>query len=82
MDQATNNILQQMDGPGHTIFGNDTGLINNAIIKSGVGINRWEPLFFNPQKNTIEPFNRIGENTVLSGLDSYSEKCDFNKKIM
>jgi len=82
MDRVTDNILQQMDGTDHTLFGNDTGLINNAVAKSGVGINRWEPLFFNPQKNTIEPFARIGENTVLKGLDSYSENCNFNKKIM
>jgi|TARA_B110000971_G_scaffold221133_1_gene267046 hypothetical protein len=81
MDQATNNILQQMDGTEHVLFGNDTGLINNAVAKSGVGINRWEPLFFNPQKNTIEPFARIGENTVLKGLDAYSENCDQIKKM-
>jgi len=36
------------------------------------GINRWEPLQINPQDNCIEPFNRIGDNTVLDTLDKHS----------
>jgi hypothetical protein len=39
------------------------------------GINRWEPLFFNPQKNCIEPFNRNGINTNLLSLDKHLSEC-------
>ena len=46
----------------------------NLCELSGVGFNRWEPLFFDPQKNSIEQFQRIGTNTVLSTLDE-SLKC-------
>ena len=38
------------------------------------GINRWEALQMNPQDNCIEPFKRIGNNTVLDTLDKHS-KC-------
>jgi len=41
----------------------------------GMGINRWEPLFFNPQKNCIEPFQRNGANTVLFSLDKHISEC-------
>jgi len=44
-------------------------LTNNPQELRGTGWNRWEPLFFNPQKNSIEPFKRIGTNTVLETLD-------------
>ena len=44
-------------------------LTNNSRELRGTGWNRWEPLFFDPQKNSIEPFQRIGTNTVLSTLD-------------
>ena len=47
----------------------------NAFELSGVGINRWEPLFFNPQKNCIEPFRRNGENTILFSLDKHAKEC-------
>ena len=50
-------------------------LTNNAFELKGVGINRWEPLFFDPQKNCIEPFRRIGENTVLNTLDKHVDEC-------
>ena len=39
------------------------------------GINRWEPLFFNPQKNCIEPFDRNGVNTNLLSLDKHISEC-------
>jgi len=39
------------------------------------GINRWEPLFFNPQKNCIEPFDRNGANTNLLSLDKHISEC-------
>ena len=47
----------------------------NLCELSGVGFNRWEPLFFDPQKNCIEPFRRNGENTVLFSLDKHSKEC-------
>ena len=50
-------------------------LNNNAFELKGIGINRWEPLFFDPQKNSIEPFNKIGDNTVLSTLDKHVQEC-------
>ena len=50
-------------------------LTNNPFELKGVGINRWEPLFFDPQKNCIEPFDRNGSNTVLEVLDKHFEEC-------
>ena len=47
----------------------------NLCELSGVGFNRWEPLFFDPQKNCIEPFRRNGENTVLFSLDKHKKEC-------
>ena len=53
-------------------------LTNNAFELKGIGINRWEPLFFDPQKNAIEPFRRIGDNTVLNTLDQHVNDCGNN----
>ena len=39
------------------------------------GINRWEWLPIDPQKNAVEPFRRIGENTVLATLDNHETSC-------
>ena len=47
----------------------------NDFTKVGVGINRWESLFFDPQKNCIEPFKRIGQNSVLPVLDAHAKDC-------
>lgn len=41
---------------------------------TGVGINRWEPLFFDPQKNCLENFTRGGENSVLNTLDAFVDR--------
>tara|TARA_B100001287_G_scaffold271902_1_gene272829 strand:- start:735 stop:1205 length:471 start_codon:yes stop_codon:yes gene_type:complete len=60
------------DGGFHQV---SSRLTNNAFELKGVGINRWEPLFFDPQKNAIEPFRRIGDNTVLHTLDQHVEEC-------
>jgi len=57
----------------------NTKLTNPAYELKGVGINRWEPLFFDPQKNSIEPFNRTGDNTYLSSIDNYVNECKINK---
>ena len=53
----------------------NTRLTNNAFELKGVGFNRWEPLFFDPQKNCIEPFRRMGDNTVLNTLDQHVQDC-------
>ena len=47
----------------------------NLCELSSVGFNRWEPLFFDPQKNCIEPFRRMGDNTVLHTLDQHVQDC-------
>ena len=51
-------------------------LTNNAFELKGVGFNRWEPLFFDPQKNAVEPFRRIGDNTILATLDQHVQECN------
>ncbi len=53
-------------------------LTNNAFELKEYGINRWESLFFNPQKNCIEPFRRIGENSVLNALDTHVQSQSQN----
>ena len=65
-------MINFQDGGYHQI---SSLLTNNAFELKGVGINRWEPLFFDPQKNAVEPFRRIGENTVLYTLDTHVEDC-------
>ena len=39
------------------------------------GINRWQWLPIDPQKNAVEPFRRLGENTVLETLDAHQTLC-------
>ena len=54
----------------HGFFHQESSLLTNDKNElRGTGWNRWETLFFNPQDNSIEPFNRIGTNTVLNTLD-------------
>lgn len=65
-------MLNFQDGGYHQI---SSRLTNNAFELKGVGINRWEPLFFDPQKNAVEPFRRIGDNTVLYTLDTHVHDC-------
>ena len=50
-------------------------LPNTPHVAIGTGINRWESLFFDPQKNCIEPFPRIGINSVLPILDTQAKTC-------
>ena len=42
----------------------------------GKGWNRWQYLFFDPQKNCIEPFPRIGNDSVNQILDSHKAMCE------
>tara|TARA_Y100001958_G_C21192905_1_gene520742 strand:+ start:868 stop:1116 length:249 start_codon:yes stop_codon:yes gene_type:complete len=58
-------------------FNKNNSYNNTSYLLKDTGINRWENLFFDPQKNSIEPFNRIGQNTVLQSLDEYSSKCNY-----
>ena len=69
---AEKTMLNFKDGGYHQM---SSRLTNNAFELKGVGINRWEPLFFDPQKNAVEPFRRIGDNTVLSTLDQHVNEC-------
>lgn len=48
---------------------------NNPFTLVGKGWNRWVPLFFDPQKNCIEKFQRGGENSVLHELDNHTKQC-------
>ena len=50
-------------------------LLNNQVELVGKGWNRWQYLFFDPQKNCIEPFQRSGQNSVLQELDHHSKQC-------
>jgi len=51
-----------------------TNLTNPAINIKGMSKNRWLELHLNPQNNSIEPFSRTGNNSVLNTLDNF-EKC-------
>lgn len=75
------NMIQFQDG-GPTAE-ESTRLSNNAFELKGVGINRFDFLPFDPQKNSVEPFRRIGENTVLGVLDKHETDCkfDFTKNV-
>ena len=48
---------------------------NNPLALVGKGWNPWESLFFDPQKNCIEKFQRGGENSVLHELDNHTKQC-------
>ena len=68
-DTTTENILDTL--PFNT---EHTYLTNPAINIKGMAKNRWLELHLNPQNNSIEPFNRNGQNSVLNTLDTF-EKC-------
>jgi len=50
-----------------------TRQMSDHLELKAMAMNRWEPLFFDPQKNCIEPFKRLGLNTVSETLDNYKE---------
>jgi len=70
------NMIQFADGG--PAAEESTRLSNNAFELKGVGINRFDFLPFDPQKNSVEPFKRIGENTVLGVLDKHENECKFD----
>lgn len=75
----TYNMIQFSDGGPDAE--ESTRLTNNAFELKGVGINRFDYLPFDPQKNSIEPFRRLGLNSVLEVLDKHESECviDFTK---
>ena len=75
-EDETYNMVQFEDGGPDPE--ESTRLTNNAFDLKGVGINRFDYLPFDPQKNSIEPFRRIGENTVLFTLDRHENQCGYN----
>lgn len=52
-----------------------TRLDNPTFDLREFGINRWQWLPIDPQKNAIEPFRRLGENTVQQVLDAHVTTC-------
>lgn len=50
-----------------------TRLNNPTLDLKGLGPNRFYKLLRNPQENVIEPFSRIGENTVQTTLDKFKK---------
>ena len=53
----------------------NTRITNPAFDLREFGINRWEALPLNPQATALEPFSRIGKNTVLDVLDNHKTLC-------
>ena len=51
-----------------------TLLSNPPSLLRGQTKNRWEDLFKNPLENSIEPFERLGQNTYLSLINN-DEDC-------
>jgi hypothetical protein len=49
--------------------------VNNPLDLKEQGINRFQFLYLDPQKNAIEPFPRLGHNTVLETLDNHKTLC-------
>ena len=54
---------------------NNSRLSDPAFDLKEFGINRWQWLPIDPQKNAVEPFRRLGENTVLETLDAHQTLC-------
>ena len=61
---------------------NDDGFFHSEIVNQvdkldlkEQGINRFQFLHLDPQANVIEPFLRIGNNTVLETLDNHTTFC-------
>ena len=57
-------------------FHQESTLLNNppSLLRGQVK-NRWESVYKNPMENILEPFNRLGEDTYLSTMDS-DELCN------
>tara|TARA_B100000214_G_scaffold91648_3_gene63343 strand:- start:4100 stop:4564 length:465 start_codon:yes stop_codon:yes gene_type:complete len=56
-------------------FHQESTLLNNPpTLLRGQVKNRWENVHKDPMQNVLEPFNRLGEDTYLSTMDS-GETC-------
>ena len=62
-------------GKGDYFEQNNSRLSDPAFDLKEFGINRWQWLPIDPQKNAVEPFRRLGENTVLETLDAHQTLC-------
>tara|TARA_B110001469_G_scaffold118208_1_gene124769 strand:- start:160 stop:633 length:474 start_codon:yes stop_codon:yes gene_type:complete len=68
------NITQRsIYGKGDYFNSIHTKLNNPPFDLKEYGINRWEYLQIDPQANAIEPFKRIGVNTILETLDTHTQ---------
>ena len=72
MDKFGGKSVFKGDGFFHS---QSTSLINNPIDLKEFGINRFEWPQIDPQANAIEPFKRIGENSVQMTLDNHTTFC-------
>lgn len=73
MEKFNGKSVFKEDGFFHT---QSTSLINNPLDLKEFGINRFEWPQIDPQANAIEPFRRIGENSVLLTLDNHITFCN------
>ena len=73
MEKFNGKSIFKEDGFFHT---QSTSLINNPLDLKEFGINRFEWPQIDPQANAIEPFRRIGENSVLLTLDNHNTFCN------
>jgi len=72
----TNKAFQEpIYGKGDYFEQNNSRLSDPAFDLKEFGINRWEWLPIDPQKNAVEPFRRLGDNTVLETLDAHQTFC-------
>jgi len=69
----TEQTVQQSQSPSYNLARPNVGNQSYQLVEKGW--NRWQYLFFDPQKNCIEPFQRIGQNSVLQELDSHTKSC-------
>ena len=58
----------------------NTQLLNPTMDLKGMTKNRFDFVHVDPVKFTIEPFNRIGENTYLDTVDNFQECPNPNYK--
>ena len=82
---TTNNPSEKFDptkGVKPVSLFKDDGFFNsesvsqiNPLDLKEQGINRFQFLHLDPQANAIEPFPRLGNNTVLDTLDNHKTFC-------
>ena len=55
-----------------------TLLSNPPSLLRGQTKNRWIELYKDPIENSLEPFDRLGENTYISLMDREEKECENN----